>query len=392
MSERFFESQPWRFVVTNLDGETMTFLDKLCSNREINRTLNAPMRINGSVPSDSPEVNIVTGDGSPWLSEGDRLLYCFRREGLEPGSHEVSWVVRASGTILTVEDRGGPDAPVTDFEANDPWQVLYARPLRDEFGLPPADGFHFNAPGNEIAFQLLAMSELHDGPTRIDLLTGTVETTATVEIDFQQGMSVGEAFDALTATGTMDIVLEPIYDPIDKPGILCQINIYDHAGVDRHNAIFAWDKPSRSLVDLNRNRDGQQRANKLQYYIGQGGPPVPLVTDAASVAKYGRYWDQQFFPGQEKAMAVEAFAEKQRSLRSDGLVTYTMSPAPERSPIPFVDYDIGDRVPIYGSRRLREAVFELKRVVSIPLVIGDDQMEAPAQVVLEDETTGIDDD
>jgi hypothetical protein len=382
MSERFYESPPWRFLLTNLDGVSLVFLDKLCSSREINRTLNAPLRINGTVPSDHPEIFLEAGDGDPYLSEGNRLVYCFRRES----DTDPKWVCRAAGTILTVDDVGG-EAPMTTWEANDPWQVLYRRPLRNAEGnLPGEAGLVANDNGNDIAFLLISLSDLHDGPTGLDLLTGTIETTDTLEISFQQGMSVGEALDALVETGTMDIVIDPVYDPVTYPGIVGKLNIYQTAGSIRRNAIFAWDKPSRSAVEITRQRDGNLRANKLQYYVGQGGLPVALVTGAASVAKYGRYWEEQFFPGQPKAVVVAGWARKQAKLRADGLVTYTISPAPERSPVPFIDYDIGDKVPIYASSRLREPVADLKRVVSIPLVIGDDQMEAPAQVVLADES------
>lgn len=383
---RFAESSEWRFLVTDLDSVTQALLDRLASNREIVYTLNQACRMSGSVPSDSPEVNLAGDDGYPIVAEGTRLLYCFRRENDVASSDNPIWVVRAGGIILSVEDAGGPNVPLTDFIAYDPWQILYRRPLRDSVGaLPPEGGLNFSAAGSTIAEQIIAFSELVDGTTHLDLLTGTIETTEVVDITFQQGISVGEALDQLVETGTMDVMLDPLYDPVGKPGIVGVLNIYVTAGDIRRSAIFAWDKPGRNLVDLNRQIDGRERANKLQYYAGQGGPPVPLVTDAVSVAIFGKYWEQQFFPANTDANVVEGFADQQRQIRRDGLVTYAISPAPERSPVPITDYYIGDYVPIYGSGRLRDEVAALKRVYSIPLAIGDDQMEAPGGIIVADD-------
>jgi hypothetical protein len=377
---RFYESPPWRFLVTDLDSATITFLDRLARDRTVTRTLNEPLTVSGVVPSDNPEINILHTDGDPFLHEGNRLLYCFRRESDDPGSDVVNWICRAGTIILEVDDRGGPDTPETRF-------VGYDRAMVDENGdLPSEEGFSYNAPGNSIALELLQNSFSAHGEVFIDFNNGTFETTETIEIDFQQGISVGEAWDQLVETGTLDIVLDPLYDPFDFPGLVARMNVYERAGSIKREAIFAWDKPSRSIVDLNRKRDGNERANKVQYYIGQGGPPVLLQTSAPSVTKYGQYWDQQFFPGRDSTVAVRKVAETQKRLRRFGLTTYTMSPAPERAPIPFVDYDIGDTVPIYASSRLREVVADLRRVYSIPLVIANNQMEAPSQIlVAEDE-------
>lgn len=385
---RFGESAPWRFLVTDLDTVTQALLDRLASNREVVYTLNQACRMSASLPSDSPEVNLLGDDGYPIVAEGVRLLYCFRRENDEPSSDAPIWVIRAAGIILSVDDRGGPTEPVTELIAFDPWQLLYRRPLRAEDGtLPPEGGLRFSAAGSAIVEQIIAFSELVDGSTHLELLTGTIETTDVVTIDFQQGVSVGEALDQLVDTGTLDIVLTPIYDPIGRPGKVCELNVYETAGSIRRAAIFAWDKPGRNLVDLNRQIDGRERVNKLQYYIGQGGPPVPLVSDLVSVGTFGQYWEQQFFPANQNSDVVEGFANLQRRFRKDGLITYSISPAPERSLIPIIDYDIGDYVPIYATNRLRESVSTLKRVYSIPLSIGDDQMEAPAGVIVADDET-----
>jgi hypothetical protein len=405
-SARFYESPPWRFIVTDLDSVTLTFLDKLAENRTVTPTLNQPAVVSGQVPSDNPQINIEHTDGEPVLNEGDRLLYCFRREA---DGTATPWVCRASGIILNVRDNGNPTVPETEFRAYDPWQYLYRRPVVDLDGLLPCEavdsqgdavdpdcqGFTYLATrGSDIALELLVNTTLNHGETHIDygsvFWQGTIEDTDVIaEILFQQGSSVGEAFDALVETGTLDIILTPVYDPDNRPGITHELSIYSRAGSPQYEAVFAWDKPSRSVVELTANFDGNERANNVQYYAGQGGPPVPLQVDGAAVTAFGEYWTQQFFPGQTKAAAVEKMALAQLLLRARGLTTYTMSPAPERSPIPFVDYNLGDTIPVYASDRMRRPVAEMLRVTSIPLVIADDQMEAGQAILLTpDEAAG----
>ena len=384
---RFGESGPWRFLVTDLDSVTKTLLDHLASNCQVEFTLNAPCRMSGDVPSDNPEVNLGSefGTQDPLLAEGTRLLYCFRRENDVASSGAPIWVIRAAGIILDIVDSGGPDSPVSSYTAWDPWQLLYRRPLRDGAGeLPGENGLNFSAAGSLIAEQIIAFSELVDGPTHLDLLTGVIETTEVVDITFQQGISVGEAIDQLVATGTMDIIIEPVYDPVTYPGIVGTLNIFSQAGTERYAATFAWDKPGRSAVRLDREINGRERANALQYYIGQGGRLSRSSTSRRRRRSTAPTSSSSSSPGRRSRTSSEQFARKQGSLRARGLITYEVSPAPERSPVPITDYYIGDFVPIYASNALREQVATLKRVYSIPLVIGNDQQEAPANIVVAD--------
>ncbi len=112
MSERFYESPPWRFVVTNLSGVLLTFLDRLAFDRRVTRTLNAPLSMEGRVPSDNREINLLAA-GDPLLSEGNRLLFGLRREIVSPGVEE--YVPRAGAIILKVSDRGDANSGYSRF-------------------------------------------------------------------------------------------------------------------------------------------------------------------------------------------------------------------------------------------------------------------------------------
>ncbi len=407
---RFYEAPLWRFVVTDLDGVTTTWLDKLTTDNEITLNHLAPSTISGQVPSDNPEVNIDHTDGYPFLDEGDRLIYCFRRDCLDD-----PYVIRAAGTVLNIEDSGDQDAPVSTWSAWDPWQILYTRPVRNSDGTV-LSGLGLNYPAgttyDEILIEQLNLmvtySEVGGGwapwaftdwgamPVPTGFYTGTVETTAalTEAYNIQQGTSVGALFDDLVATGEVEPVFEPIYDPLNRPGFTHQLSIYIRAGAYQPAAIMAWDEWPRTLAGINHIRDGRERMNDIIYHAGQGGPGIsPPPTDGPSIARFGDYLRQQFFPANQSIASVREMANRILALQASGLITYSLAPAAARAPVPFIEYDRGDTVPVYASRRLRSPINgDLLRVQSIPIKIGADQLERiPALIVSLDElsaTTG----
>lgn len=93
----------WRFVVTDLGGATLTILDHLASDKMVTPKLNEPLEVSGTVPSDNSEINILHTDGFPFLAEGVRQLYGFRRES----NSSPYYTIRASTLILQVSDASG---------------------------------------------------------------------------------------------------------------------------------------------------------------------------------------------------------------------------------------------------------------------------------------------
>lgn len=364
----------WRFVVTDLNGATLTILDHLASDRSVTPKLNEPLEVSGMVPSDSSEVNILHTDGFPFVAEGVRQLYCFRRES----DTSPYYTIRASTLILQVSDASGTGDARSQFTAWDPWQYLFSVPVLAADGKPlPKEGSEYSSAfsADAIIVDLLENASLWSSITApaasqdsfIDWSPtsgGTIETCSgwTSGYKIQQGTSIGQAILDIVTTGYCDVVLNPIYDPVNRPGILCSLSIFNqnppYYGVGSYNyaAVFAWDRPGRSVVSVDNIYDGSQRANTIQYFNGQGGPPVTKLTDAASVVTYGDYWSQQFFPAQTFDVAVRTIAAEQLVLRKSFKETLTIHPAPERSPEPFVDYYLGDRVPVYVSNNMRQVI------------------------------------
>ena len=257
-----------------------------------------------------------------------------------------------------------------------------------------------------MALDLLLATVLVDGEVFIDFDTSSIiEETDVIlgETKFDAGLSVGEAWQTLCATGTMDIVLTPIYDPVNRPGKVVELAIYKQAGEIRYNAVFAWDKPGKSVTDLSRLVDGTRLANRVQFFAGQGGDPVALQSDAASIALYGEYWAQQFMVGKNtQTDLVVAMAEAQLRIRKDGERSVAFSPAPERSVLALRDYGLGDYVPLWASRNLREPLsidydaFDplapgasgYQRIYGIPIELHDNGVERVQRLLTSQDQTG----
>ncbi len=373
---RVIPSAPlWRFLLTALDGTGITDLSKITSDRVCEVVLNAPLTLGGTVPSDNPQVWIPYDDAydDPYLEEGTRFLFGFRRESESP----PYYTVRASTIVKLINDEAQQDDARTAFQGRDPWDYMFSRPVCNFDGsLPGPDGIQFTDTQVATVIEVLLNNTFQNqGHTFIDVpdlmpngdvngqasgfWTGTIETATAMKVGvppdppyvIAQNTSVGQAWQQLCALGICDIVLKPIYDPVNRPNYLVELNVYEEAGVTNDAAIFAWNLPGRSLVGLSRQQDGAQRANEVLFYAGPGGSvgAAPAQVDAASEAKFGVYTAQQFWPGQTTVPAVTSLAQEQLRLRKNGQQTVTFRPAPERSPRPWIDYDLGDRVPVWAS-------------------------------------------
>lgn len=395
---RFYEAPPWRIIVGDLEDNTLTFLDRLAMDRSVTVTRAAARVISGRVPSDNPEVNIPAPlpDSEPFLSEGVRLVSCFRREA-PSGSGEHPWVCRARGIVLSLSDDADSDHATSTFTAYDPWKYLYRRPvINPNTGSPLTESsYPAGARASDIIIEQLFLAGVDGGTIftdygQTDFYDGTIEATEPLPdegdgtgITFRPGTTLGEMLDVLVATGTCDVVFDPIYDIANRPGLLCQLSIYRSAGEFRANAVMGWDRWPRSLVQLSRQVEGTERANIVQMFAGQGGPAAPQEQDAASLARFGQYWATQYFPGVPTLAGAHLIAQRQLALLKDGQYTYTLSPASERAPLLFEEYREADTVPVYASERFRDPISGVPvRVEAIPIVIGDDELERVNQMLV----------
>lgn len=381
----------WRFVISTLTTRTLCYLDSIATNRGVTKRLNAPAQAVGQVPSDDRRINLLHTDGEPYLAMNTRLLYGFRREPQAASSDPV-YMCRFGGYLMQPDDEAGTDNAMTHYTAFDPWQRLMHIPVTRDDGVLPTNGlFYKHKRGSHIARDLLINGDAAWGsPFGLGVdygqfggaSTDLVEDTDFIDMHFDQGTSVGDAWTQLTEQG-FDICLDPVYDPFFRPGIVAALRIQQTAGSTRYKSLIAWDKPGRSAVGVSRLQDGSRMANKVIDYASQGVIST-AQSDATSIAKFGQYIEQQTISGQPLKVVVDLLAQGTLAARKYGGLTLTTDQAAERSPISILDYDIGDVVPVYASSRLRKAISLQKRVYEIPINIGDDGRETVTKLLVSD--------
>lgn len=459
----FHQSPAWKHIVTKRNSTAVTDLSRLASNRSGRFELGNPAFIEGTVPSDDFRTFFPTDDNFgradfdpfyfpgtgidfPRVSEGIRLMYSFRRESPLGGP---PWTIRHAGPILELEDDADPNRRLSRFVAFDPWAYLYQRPVRrDDLDLitpdpnvnpmPKEQGTVFQAGtnGNTIVTELLRRTIIEDGQTYIDAGTafggtsfyaGTIETTATFvdPIVFPRGMSVGEAWAQLVDTGTLDIVLTPIYDPFSRPGYCAELNVFKQAGgsdpflgVITGYPTFNWDRTGRALIRITRRQEGRERANRIRAFSGGTGAasnpwtghignknvgPADLESswsDGASAARYGESWFQQTYVRQTGTDQVGRQAADDLFRRRQGIRTWRLFPTPEFSPRPFQDYDLGSYLAFYHSKKLREEQWWVPnqindqriypRIQGFTIAISDDSLETVTEldIAIDDPVAG----
>lgn len=385
----------WRWLLADIDGSNITLLDRHARDRSISYRLNTPTQMMGTVSSDDPEINMIHTDGFPVLTEGDRLLYCFRRDYGGDFDAGDPWQVRAAGVILQLDDDAFAENANSRFVAYDPWQVLYRKPVINP-NVSVADQGLFDTeyqtqPVNDIIIDMLENMVDFSDPIQSgapayafldwgwsgSLYQGTIETLPPITHLFQKEQSIGEGFDNLCARGVVDIVIDPIYDPVNRPGIVGELSIYNLVGDLKPEAIFAWDKPSRSTVEISRNINGNERANNIRLHAGQGGASevVSTVVSTPSVVRFGEYWQTQFYVAENQEESISEYAQQLLDQFAEHAKTVTVTVAPERCPDPFLEWFVGDLVRVFASKKFRSIQEGFQRAIAFELAIGNTALE-----------------
>ena len=372
----------WRYLLADLDGTPISFYDTQARQRSIEYTLNDTTVIRGVINSDNPQANITFTDGFPYLSEGDRLLYAFRRD-YDGGGSTYPWTCRAAGIIMQVNDTGGVDNADTEFVAYDPWQYLMSLPVVNT-SFPSAGTY--DVPYASINLDQIVVALIqnaHDtytfanpAKTGIDLTSGTIESLPPATIEFQRETSIGQCLQQCCELGC-DIVLTPVYDPL-RPGVMCELNVYAYAGDLRPDATFAWDKGRRSVVDDSRQIDGTQRQNNVRYHLrakADSTEGTDIATEGASVTRFGDYYGTQYFPAETSLTQLSEQVQQTLSEFSENKRTVSLGPVPERSPDPFTEWYLGDFVRVYASKKMRASQSGYQRVTGFTVEISDDALE-----------------
>lgn len=409
---RFQQPLYARLLVTDLDSVVTTWLDHVHLGASFTANLNQPGTCDVSVRSNTRQVNTIYSDFVPLVAQSNRLLYILFRE---PNSDQPWEHCRWAGIIMSPEDQADADVPTTHVVAYDAWQYCMGRPcfINTAGDLPGPDGFLFPATrGGIIVATLLKNTILSEfAGVHIDAgpdyggtfhWAGVIEDTPIIDWSLQQGMSLGEAWnDLITAgqdpdggPGGVDIILTPIYDPVNRPGYTHELSVFNLAGSEIPTSPMAWGDFTRTTTTADRQHDGTPGAfiNTAAYYVGQGGLLAGLapVTNPASIAAFGPYWAQQWITNQISAVSVEAMAQQALGLQKQGKRTFTVTPDAMRAAAPFQGYNLGDRIPQLAPSSLRVAAAGFQRVQTIQVQIGPDGVVSVPQLLTTPDWRGDD--
>lgn len=369
----------WRYGVCDLNGRVISLVSRLALNKKPKYRLNRPATNTCAVPSDEPLVNTSHTDGYPYVNEGNRVLKAWRRES-------GRWVIRFTGHILQLQDEGDEIRLQTLVSAYDPMQRLFRRLVRNSAGSKTADVTFTSESGATIARTLVERTIRYGGPLGISYtgtgsstsLDGTFAATTAQTVTFPQGTSVGDALVYLTDTDTMDVV----FAPLDRQdGMLVEMSVPAQRGTAKPNAVFAYAMGNHSIQSIRRLRDAFELANDVDIYgphLNLHGHPTP---DATSQGIYGVWEDVRILPDINSQTFLDTLAQNEQDLRRNPRETLSISPAPEKGPVPFNEYDVGDTVQVYVGPTLRKTFAGAQRVYGLDLEIDDDGFERVGELI-----------
>lgn len=415
----------WRWVITDLASVQKAFLDKLATNVGVDYILDDSAVMTCDLPSDQPDIYQITSVSEtnpfagPRVDYGHRLMYGLRREE-PPGG--PPWVCRFGGLVTILQDQATEDEPVTHLTAHDAWTWAKTLPVLNPDGsLLGANGLNYEGKtaayiakdliANAYAWIVSGAGGLFTDPLQwngqpndgqhlpIDIDSGHFDggTAVIPKINFAQGISVGDAWTQLCQTGTVDILLQPVFGA--NPGVVSILNVYAQAGTQRHNAVFGWDLFPRNLVGVDDLHDGTLIENVAQYWAGNAAAAVQ--TSPGSIEKFGPYYVQKSYPPPANTAAVGLLALAEVALRKQGKRTVVVDATPELAPDAFTQYYLGDQVPVWAGRPLPPSGNALRggirsgadplplRVYGFHVDLADDQQESVKQLLLTDPNESI---
>lgn len=388
-SVRTFEGREWRWIITDLrTSRVLTSLSAFATEISTSRLLASAWPASMNVPSDDPRVRTTYEQfddpdwDEPFVAEGVRGLIGFRDTGVDP-----LWECAYAGIPLQVFDGVQDGEPYTTVNAWDVRKYLEALPFVDSDGNEPdVDGFSYQGVKANVIARDAVDNWITNNPgclleTLIDTSSGADDDCAEVTLTVARGTSIAQLWSQLEEMGAIDIVLLPVFDPRVRPGVLAELNLQPEYGSVRPAAIFSWDRSPRSLPDISRLEDGTKRANDVRGYTDDKLAIAP-VTDSDSQEKYGEYVEMRQWTGIDDVAPVEFFAAEDLLFRKSGQVTVSATPAAARSAQPVQDFDIGDRVPVYASERLRKPIASRMRIYGIPITLGADNREQVGELIV----------
>lgn len=309
------------------------------------------------------------------LGLGVPRLRAFRIEpDLEAGQLAVC---RFGGLVLPVEEDAA--SGLMKVTARGVFEVLEGRFTDELFARDVT-------PAGDIAVELFELTETIDGPTGMRI--GNVDFTTPRDVTHEERKNIADAWAELADAFDYEVV--PLSDDTGQGFELGELNIYGRQGVVRDGAAFGYgDETVGNCSGANRQT---LRPRNRVIVTGDEGT-YAIAEDPASIDRYGVWTHVESMSDVLDESMLQARADELVQGNLDTVVSFTPDPAKVNddgeplTPIPGVDYWLGDSVPL----TVRKGAFESDgyvRVDGIRVDIDDDGFEAAHTVRIGDAEGG----
>lgn len=362
----------WRFVLCERSGVEIANLTAVASDKAFTYRMLLATKLAFSLPADS-DVSRVHTDGYPILDSGRRIIKAYR----QPDSGGA-YALKFAGPVWTCLDVGDENTAKTMVECYDPLIQLNRRFALDA----TANGYSLrtriveftNTDGIQIAKTLVDRTNAL-APSMVTTTGATVETSPVRTVKYERRTVYSAIYELASAFNGFDYRLTPLDS---ETGIHGRLDFLARLGTNRPEAAFGWDMPPHNVKRVERKMDMERVANTI-LALGAtntgGGGIERLNEDAISTTQFGRYEDIEVFSDITIQSFLDALATDAINFRARRRELVQFVPQPGTKPEPFVDFDIGDTVPVYIGERLRGGALGLQRVYGFDLVIDSEGRE-----------------
>lgn len=376
----------WRIILGDLTGRPISNLSALAKGKSITPRFMRPDSFTFRVPSSHPDVGGTHTDGLPKLESLCRTIRAFQYTRLSDGS--FAYVCRHAGVVGPLQDEGDAEGVAwTTVTSYSPMQRLASR-------FTGVDASPRTGDAAQIAKTLVDQTNAlgYTGVSTSAALGAVFAATSTRSVSYER-KAIGDALlDLASAYNSFDLEFRPIYQsPGTEDGTLVVMSCLTRKGAYRPGAIFAWGMSPHNVASISRQVDPSSVGNAITGLGGGLTGTDGLVSNggnADSLARFGRYeavisetdlTDQSFL---DSLVADDATRLAWPSTIVN--ITPVMNDADGeklgRVPLPWVDFDLGDTVPVNASTAFRGGLDTQMRVYGFTVNISDDGPDVLANI------------
>jgi hypothetical protein len=371
-------------LLADLQGNVISNLTSVAFARTFAYGLFRPASCSFVVPADDTTVGGLHTDGFPRLDAGRRTIRAYRLEDQADGTQE--YVLRFNGYVWQIEDGGDIDHSFSAVTCFDPLQLASKRFLGLEANDDITEHEYASQPVTDTARDLIDLVNAV-GETGIDsggTETGSAASQAYVAAPDQQlGPALGELAAGYT---TYEYELTPIDDTLGK---LVRFDTYaPQKGATRVNAPLGYLAPPNNVAVLSRMVDMEQYANVLWGQAsseeGSEDEADAVKTYAPGIASYRRHEVSVDF-GEVDDTALDRLATNELVRARGARERFVVTPLAGKGPMPWDDFNLGDRLPLYVGASFRGGFSDYVRVAGFELAVDDDGVESVTSLYAETE-------